>query len=198
MAKMIKNLLILVALMYASGASAVLMSEAGSYDNLIAQTTLADSSAAGEEAWIEQALSDYLGYAVNVDYTQLGSVSAGDTTDTNWEAVTGTGSSAGDYAFDFGSGEEPPYYLVKLGGGAGAGADDTHYLFENFGDLQWAYVNLSWFGDNVSSANIGIVSHVGIVGQNDCCGVTQVPEPSLLALLSIGLLGFAGARRLQV
>jgi len=156
-------------------ASAATLAQVGIYDPLVNSGNLANSSEATEEAWIE----GFLG--VDVDYAQLGS---GD-----WEFVTD--GADGDVAFDFG-GATPDYFLVKVGGGAGAGADFDTYLFLNDGHFNelWGYFNLGDLGD-VSLENIGIISHTGITGGNG-----TVSEPGILGLFGVGLvlLGFMRRR----
>jgi hypothetical protein len=151
-------------------ASAILMTDVGPLDTFKASKTLANSGNA-EEPWIYSVLGG------PVTYSQING-SGG----SSWVSVTDGG--AGAYAFDFGSGFEPDYFLVKVGGGGGTGTTATHFLYENLGSLKWAYINLSDFGPNVSLSNIGVISHVGTVG-----GGGDVPEPGPLALLGIALLG---------
>jgi hypothetical protein len=158
-------------------------------DTLLGQTTLGNSGSANEENWIESVL------LMDIDYTQLDdSSSEGD----NWEAVVG--GAAGDYAFQFTASDEPEYFLVKTGNGSGNGVDDSHYLFQNNGSLNWAFVNLSIFGEAVSITNIDVISHVGQTGSGSGGGGsddTPVPEPGSIALLGLGLIGLTMARRKQ-
>jgi hypothetical protein len=169
--KLISFITTVVLAAFSVNASAVLMSTAGSLDTLLAQTTLSNSGSSNEEAWIESVLG------IDITYSQLSGSGA-----SAWEAVTD--GSSGDYAYDFGTGVEPEYFLVKVGGGGGTGTSDTHFLFDNNNFKQWAYVNLVQFGSGVSLTNIGIISHVGATG-----GGGEVPEPGPLALLAIGMLG---------
>lgn len=147
------------------------------YDSVNQGTVeLPDSSSTHEEAWIESVLGRDIVYSQN-DGTSGGLY---------WEQVTGVGAVAGDYAFYLGAGEAG-YYLIKIGGGAGAGAEYTHYLFENNDSMQWAFLNLRVFGPDVSLTNIDIISHTGIV-----------PEPGIVGLLAIGVLGIVIARRKKI
>ncbi len=173
-------------LLFSAGASAVLISDVGGYDNLLNSTfqgsaELPNSGEGAEEDWIET----FLG--IDITYTQLDeSVSDG----ASWEAVTGTGALDGDYAFNFGVDYTPDYFLVKVGSGAGAGADGSHFLFSNNSSFNWAFINLSMLGDGVSLTNIDIISHVGRTG-----GTVTVPEPGTMALLGLGLVGLGLSRR---
>lgn len=177
--------------LFSANASAYLISEVGGRDDLIAQATLSNSG--DEQTWIETELATLglIGSGDSITYNQLTeAVSDG----SNWEMVTGTGSVTGDYAYDFGVGADPDFFLVKVGGlgdGSGAGAVDTHFLYDNWDSLRYAFVNLADFGGTVSLTNIDIISHVGTVDG----GGTTVPEPGMVGLLAIGLLGMVVARR---
>ncbi len=166
-----------VLLVFSTSAFAVLMGVAGSVDDKIAQTTLGSSGEAVEEAWIESVLG------FDITYTQLTTGGGA-----NWEPVSD--GAAGDYAFDFGSGVEPDHFLVKLGGGGGAGADNSHFLYDNLLTMQWAYVNLADFGSGVSLMNVGVISHVGTSD-----GGGSVPEPGTLLLMALGILGLGYSAR---
>jgi len=185
MLNLIKLTLAVTIALFSVNASAYVLSEVGVHDNLLAAETLRNSGEATEEAWIE----DVLG--MDIDYTQFGNVSEG----SNWQSVSD--GVAGDYAFEFDIGFNPEYYLLKLGGGNGTGTDYTHYLYDNLESLQYAFVNLSDFGEDVKLENIGIVSHIGSTGgcEGDC---ETVPEPGMVGLLAIGLLGMVARRRLKV
>lgn len=165
---------------FSVNASAVPIGITGMHDDLIGQTTLSNSGAGNEEAWIESIIG------MDVTYSKFNGATSGGG---NWESVSGVGSSIGDYAFDFGITVNPVYFLVKVGGGGGAGASDTHFLYENFDSLQWAFINLADFGSGVSLSNIGIISHVGTVPGT-------VPAPGPLAILAIGLV-VVGVRQLK-
>lgn len=161
-----------------ANASAVLLGTVGSYDTVKAQDSLGNSSIADEKMWIESILG------IGVDYAKLGS-SDGDSG--AWEDVTD--GAAGDYAFDLGMGADPAYFLVKVGGGGGTGTSNTHFLFENIANLQWAFVNTRFFG-MVKIENIGIISHVGVTGPG-----TSVAAPAPLTIMAIGLMGMVGLHR---
>ena len=182
--KLIKYLMALGLAVFSINVAAISIDVVGDYDVLLSSTTLTNSSEANEELWIESVLSDISGSTVDILYSQNDEISDG----SFWEEVIGTDALAieGDYAFDLGADATVEYFLVKTGGGGGAGAIDTHYLFDNIGSAeQWAYLNLSVFGPDVSLTNINIISHTG----------TAVPEPGMVGLLAIGLLGMVVARR---
>jgi len=172
--KNIRQLSLALALVCMSSNSwAVLITDAGTKDFLLISTTLTNSSDADEEDWIE----GFLGF--DITYTKLDAASG-----SSWEEVIG--GDEGDFAFDFGSGLDIDYFLVKTG--TPSGIDNTHFLFENLSSFQWAYVNLADFGD-ISLDNIGVISHAGTAAGS------SVPEPSTLVLLSLSLLGLWFNRR---
>ena len=182
--KLIKYITALGLAVFSANAVAISLADVGAYDNLVGQATLSKSGDGFEEAWIESVLGD------DIDFTKI-PLSAGD--DGSWMSVSD--GVAGDYALNLAP-YNPEYYLVKIGGGSGAGADDTHYLFDNTSNLGWGFINLSLFGEDVKITNFSIISHVGATGSGACegdCG--EVPEPAMVGLLAIGLLGFAVARR---
>lgn len=142
-------------------------------DNLIASANLGNSGDTDVANWVSE---------------QLGtSVTFGEKTECDsgcgWESVTGT--SATDlYAFELTN--SPAWFLVKTGNGSSIGA--RHFLFENVGSLDFAVFSLSQLGF-ASNVTITKVSHVSEFGS------TAVPEPSAMALLSLGLIGVALGRR---
>jgi len=174
----IKKLVAAFALtVFSASASAIPLATVGSYDTLLASQTLTNSGSGTEEAWIEGVLG------FDIDYTQLDGISEG----SFWESVDG--GVAGDYAFEFGAGLDPEYFLVKVGSGKGTAVDESHYLFSNSENMHWAFMNLSVFGEGVSLTNIGVISHVGITDGR------TVPEPAVVGLLAMGLLGLVAVRR---
>jgi hypothetical protein len=160
-----------------AGASALLITDVGIYDTLRGSTNITSGDAT-EKAWIESVL------LTTVTYSKLDeTISAG----TNWSRVTGTGAVVGDYAFDFGAGTTPNYFLVKVGGGAGT--NNSHFLFENNTADRYAFLNLRVFGAGVLLNNVEVISHMATAD-----GV-NVPEPATLALLGLGLAGLGLSRR---
>jgi len=164
------NLAGIILFLTTSGAYAVPIDVVGTIDTLISSTKLENSSEATEENWIESVLG------FDILYTQLDDDTSGGESG-NWESVTG--GSDGDFAFDFGVGVEPDYFLVKTG--KNFTTDHTHFLFDNFDSLQWAYINLG-FSDDITIKNIEKISHAGTAS------AAEVPEPTPHVLLGIGLL----------
>jgi hypothetical protein len=168
-----------VCLTVSSQASALLMSDVGELDKLLDSTTLTASGDSVEEAWVESVL----GFDVSLT-DKYDSVSS------DWEKVT---DAADDdvYAAYFGD-SDPEYYFLKLGTG-GLSGFDSHYLFENLGDLSYAAIDFLDAGIDLSirKVNLGRISHVGEIDG----GSTPVSEPASIALFGLGLLGLAAVRR---
>ena len=183
MNKIIKLMMTMILAAFSASASSVPITDVGTIDEVIGQTTLTNSGELNEETWIESVLTALNGdVLVDIAYTQLSeTISSGEILG-NWETVDG--GAPGDYALDFGLGIEPAYFLIKVGGGNGTLVADTHFLYENNASMQWAFLNLSDFGPDVTLTNIGVISHVG-----------SVPEPGMVGLLAIGLIGMVAAAR---
>ena len=144
--------------------------EVGAEDTLIAQTSLASSGEDVELAWVQTILSDPT--VTFSGKTELGG--------TGSEFITDGTLSAFNLVTD------PSHFLLKLGGG-GTANTDTHFLYENLDDIGWAVFNLS----DITTATLTRISHISEFDG----GGNGVPEPSILGLLGIGLLGIALGRR---
>lgn len=132
------------------------------------------------------------------------------------EAATGNNSLVQDFKLDFDLGDAilnpgtldqwvldvapntPGYFLLKFGiGGTGATADT--FFFQNIGELTklvFSNADVQFLSggncgaNNNNACNIGRLSHYSGFSGN---GV--VPEPGTIALLGLGILGFAASRR---
>jgi hypothetical protein len=167
------------ALALSSAAWSIALSTVGGRDTLLAQTTLANSGAGTEIAWIEGVLGISLG---DFNYMQT------DVTAADFVQVDDV---AGLFAFELA--QPSDWFLVKIGNNSGS--PDTHFLFDNEFDLHYATVDLVAMG--FSSRNIRNIGKISHIGAGPAAGV---PEAGSLALLTMGLgmLGFAVLRRRTV
>ncbi len=142
----------------------------GDVDTLLAAAKLSNSGEGVEEAWVENTL----GFDVIFEDKLDGGL--------DWEKVDGTTST---YAIAFD--EAPDYYLVKTGNLKNT--DNTHFLFQNVSELYYGVINLLAMGFNLKEG-VGKISHISLFDTP-----VKVPEPSTLALFTLGLLGLGFARR---
>ena len=159
----------------------------GSVDSLLFSTTLTNSSMGDETT----ALENFLGLASGSllfnkeDVDDFGISEGGN----RWLQYTDV-TDGNDYlTFDFGEGSGAEYYFLKLG--VGNTDAHTHYYFDNVDDLRYAFISVEemfgYEGNDTTgyNFNIGRISHV------------SVPEPAMVSLFGIGLIGLGLARRRQ-
>ena len=176
------RLIPLVALVFSLNANALLMSEVGDVDTFIASDTLSNSGAATEEAWVESVL----GFDVSF-------IEKDDSGASTWQLISDENDGDGiEDIFAKQIDELTDYFLLKLGNG---GTNiESHYLFQNIGKLDWAVVDFSTAGVDLSvkKINIGRVSHDVTL---DNTTTYNVPEPSACLLVGLGLIGLVYTRR---
>ncbi|WFP50848.1 PEP-CTERM sorting domain-containing protein [Methylomonas sp. EFPC3] len=115
-------------------------------------------------------------------------------------SVTAVADGAGQWYLDV-TPDQPGYFLLKFGTGGLGGVNDT-YFFENIGEmtkLVWtnAQVNNITGGCGANNCNIGRLSHYAYTNGTGTDNIPTIPEPGVLSLMGIGLLGF-GARKINV
>lgn len=150
--------------------------EVGALDTILAETTLAISGEAEELAWVQS----ILGASATFDAKD----------ETGGGAFTLVDGETDVYAA--GLTTNPAYFLLKVGDG-GLASGNTHFLYSNFAELSFAVVDLSDMGlvhkNGQSVIDVMRISHVSeFMGQ-------QVSAPGTLAMLGLGLIGFAASRK---
>ncbi len=182
-----RPILAMIFVFMASTANANFISDVGGIDNFITSFNVPNSGSATEESWVESVL----GADVTIDnsYSSSGS---------NWTLVDDAGI---DDVYYLSLSSPVDYFLVKLGNGGTS--IDSHYLFENIGDLAFAVVDFSVAGVDFSIRNISIdrMSHVSEfltdTPPSGGPGTSQqnVSAPSNVLLLALGLLAFVVRKR---
>ena len=188
MRTLLTTLLFVMALGISYHANALLINDGGAFDNtdvgsvdtflFSTDEPLANSNPYTETDWVNSVLaptSVNWTVSTNSDYVPYYSTTGLDT-----------------FAFELSlSGNIPTtdYFLIK---------NSTHWaLFENVGNLNWGVFSTAGVdGFNVDGFNVGdgfdyTISHV----TEFVVDPTSVPEPSISALLGLGLLGMIGIGR---
>ena len=174
---------------YTASVSAIPIATVGGVDTMVNYTLLGNSGDAAEL----QFFADYL--QVDASTLTLDKVVLSD--GNNWLEVNGDAANQDLWAFDF-AGLDPDLYVIKTGENTALAADPTITLYDTFLytneiSLDYAVIDLNDFvkvtanGTKVSTIDIYRVSHVSVTN--------AVPEPGLMGLLAIGLIGMVVTRR---
>ena len=196
---MMATLLATVLSTFSASAFALLLGTVGVEDDLVAWDDLSNSGATAEADFFES----YLGYAVTVQQLDGSGELGTDPETTNWAAIDDNDASTdlwGYYLNDL----SPDLFLIKTGENTGlddaidGGAVDangdplgySHFLYENNIELGYAVIDLFDYNfingaGTVKDIDIFRISHVTV----------PVPEPGIIGLLGIALLGMVVARR---
>ncbi len=179
----LKHLCIAAIAIGASFATPALQAATYQVDTLIGSANLGNSGDATELNALK-ALLGPSGSTLVMDYKSTGS-------------VTALADGPGQWYLDV-TPDQPGYFLLKFGTGGLGGVNDT-YFFENIGEmtkLVWtnALVNNITGGCGANNCNIGRLSHYAYTNGTNDSNIPTIPEPGILSLLGIGLLGM-GARK---
>ena len=169
----------------------------GNVDKIIASADLDNSSYQDELTWAQTTLQSLYGgeltdyfFNEDSDFQGFASFQLVDGEDLNNPNI---------YAFDFSpyiSDPFPSFYFIKYGNGGISGLN-SHQMYENLDELQWAVISLN----DVSTAknfDIQRVSHMQAIEGNSYTPPIvpgPIPEPGTMILFGSGLIGIAGFTR---
>ena len=151
---------------YTIQGSAFAGTDVGSLDMLLGQTTgLANSNPTTETNWVNSILDPDTNFVLKEEKLTYFATE-----------------SANVFAFQLQS--EPGYFLVKNA--------QWWALFENTANADWGVIDFSLLNPGFKLPDLKkmTISHVSEFGK-----YTQVPEPSALLMVGLGLLGLCAARR---
>ena len=211
MNKILKLTMAAVLATFSASASALMMSQVGVEDNLVAWDDLSSSGSATEAEFF----SSVLGTTVDVWQLDDSGDLGGDTT--YWSAINDGDGSTDLWGFYL-DGLSPDWFMIKTGQNTGlsddidciladgcdAASGDTnldeysHFIYQNNVELGYAVIDLFDYNKSITTGrertvsitdiDIFRLSHVTVPHEN-------VPEPGIMALLGVGLLGMVVARR---
>lgn len=164
-----------ITLAFSGNTHATLLTDVGSVDHFVASTTLSNSGGNTELSWVRDILNDQ---SITLDRKY-------EDNDVSWELLT----NETDVYF-MALENTPAYFLLKFGNGNTN--LNSHYLFQNVGDLSFAVIDFASADVDLTNATINRISHVtGFDGDSTQPQGTPIPEPMTISLFALALLGLA-------
>lgn len=173
--------------------------EVGDVDSIIDSSDLPDSGYATELLWAQTTLAAYTGLNPEDFFFEDDSAIQGSS---GFTLVDDQDPDSPDvYALDLldyiDPGDDfPSFYFIKYGNG-GIDGLDSHQMYENLAELQWAVISLNAVS-TAQNFDISRVSHVQLIEEGSDIPSTPIPEPGTMFLFGFSLIGIAGFSRRRV